>query len=159
MSTPRSLLERLAADARAAFEASDLVPEGIELYRWWWVPVRARFWEIPVAERLTLMLTGPEILPHLTKPPVIEVRRQLHFSIFGFEAYLGWDEGERQAVLFFEDGGLSPKRIPDQSAVPDSDLRDLTREGAALLSEERLWELMKRLDELGFGDGEEWKRQ
>lgn len=149
---------------RAAVERFDGAPEGIELYRWLWVPASYRSYLIPVyrplgvsfmGDEIDLLNPGPRSVVEIT--PVMWVRRPPDL------AWVGWSEDERIAVLFYADGGPEPERLPTDEPISDTGIQAIAHSGYDVLiseSRKRILELLDELlDELGYSDGEEWKRE
>lgn len=148
-------LEEIAATIRAAAESHPDAPEGIELYRWRWVPGDWRALRIPLESPVSAASSEP--IPMSPVFRTIDIPRRAQWRTGGgLSAWVGWDMDTRQAVVFFASGGPDPAR--SQLIETDSTAETLTREGAWILFEERAQELLDRLDSLGLSEGEEWKR-
>ena len=146
--------ERIAWCVRLFAEQADFAPEGLELYRWHWLPDS---WHIFVGVKepeIQLFAPMAEIPPHIDYQR-FDVRRDHWIRLNrGTDAAVGWNVKNRTAVLFWMRGGM----MPDIPRKRDGLIEKLAKQGQTLRTVDslmKLYRLMQRLrDEL---DGEGWK--
>ncbi len=130
-----SNLARAASLARRRVEEMETAPEGIELYRWLWVPRGYRHgWNVMVQE--PVKVTACEDIPaSIPLPPTVCVFWTVMIADLPIYhpdcrvAYVGWNREVRTAVIFYADGGPTPERIRVPEAVSDEGMAALASSG------------------------------
>ena len=126
----------------AACEAPG-APEGVELFRWWWVPLSWMSVRLPVESSHCVVARTAEIPPYAQRD-VMEIRPVLHSQ--DPPARVGWNVEHRCAALFFAEGGTLPRR-EDAARISDTALHAIANDGAEIRFVEGLGRLMELLDE------------
>lgn len=144
-----------------AFEL-DGAPEGLELFRWHWVPSSHPVWYLHIPPpRAGAQVVGADIPlatpvtdTFMVRPS--ELRGEIVMQHGRPERFgLGWNVEHRAAVLFFLGGGeLNLKRRVDRTDVIAA---TLTAQGARIRFFESLEEIRDMLRDMR-DDGDEWKR-
>lgn len=163
---PARALEKVASEARGFIERADTSPEGIELYRWHWVPEDTSYWRtylFPDSTHGAFLLDSGAIPDAFTEPLDIIIRPTVWLALYGgaFIARVGWDTTPRTAVLFFAGGGPEPKSPHRATAVSDQGMHALADEGDAQHCREAFGRVVEMLEEMFREQGataEEWER-
>jgi len=111
VNTKEYLAQSVAHDVIEQVLTEDwFTPEGLELFKWLWVPATyEKLMVVPhvVSQR---MLQRPEEDDYYAEPQMVEIRtimtRRGDMTYYGpYLARVGWNVEERIAVLFFLEGG------------------------------------------------------